>query len=282
MPGKSFSKAEWLGVLETAAQLEVEQSSAVWVWLMQELRLGPQYFLAVRAAVQQGRWRTAKNPKTYIKTVAKREALKMGLLTERSDDFVLIGPTRSEGEEISGEEELGYMDHQYDSRQAAKGADGVWRAGAAAGRDYGDPREQHESYRDLLVSAVPAELTVVQQPSQQHKRLIDKINDSTAEVHFHARPLVRPNWREWAREAGFDKWEKRVLDYRLAGTAREYALAAQPDEESRKALQAAWKRFDRNGMERLRAAAAKINVEEMSANAKNAPRKPKGAEKITG
>jgi hypothetical protein len=47
----------------------------------------------------------------------------------------------------------------------------------------------------------------------------------------------------------------------VAGTAREYALAAQPDEESRKALQAAWKRFDRNGMERLRAAAAKINPE---------------------
>jgi hypothetical protein len=81
MPRTSISKAEWLGVLETAAKLEVEQSSAVWVWLMQELRLGPQYFLAVREAVQQGRWRTAKNPKTYIKTVAKREALKMGLVT---------------------------------------------------------------------------------------------------------------------------------------------------------------------------------------------------------
>jgi hypothetical protein len=228
---------------------------------MQELRLGPQYFLAVREAVQQGRWRTAKNPKTYIKTVARREALKMGLVTEDRSNLVTIGRTRSDGEEISGEDALEYLGHQYDSRSAAKGADGVWRAGAAAGHDYGDPREQHESYRDWLVSAVPTGLTVVQQPSQEHKRLIDKINASTNEVHFHARPLIRPNWREWAREAGLDKWEKRVLDYRLAGTAREYALAAQPDEESRKALQAAWKRFDRNGMERLRTAAAKINLE---------------------
>ena len=84
MGRSSSTKAEWLGALETAAQLNVEQSSAVWVWLMQELRLGQQYFLAIREAVQQGRWRTAKNPKTYIKTVARREAMKMGLVDETS------------------------------------------------------------------------------------------------------------------------------------------------------------------------------------------------------
>lgn len=33
-----------------------------------------------------------------------------------------------------------------------------------------------------------------------------------------------------------------------------------PDEESRKTLQAAWKRFERNGMQRLQEA-AKINIE---------------------
>lgn len=259
MPRTSISKAEWLEALETAAQLGVEQSSAVWVWIMQELRLGPQYFLAVREAVRQGRWRTAKTPKTYLKTVAKREALKMKLLPERSSDFVLIGPTRGEGEETSGEEELDYIGHQYESREAAKGADGVWRAGAGAGRDYGDPREHHETYRDWLVSAVPAGLTIVQQPSEDDKRLIDETNDSTDEVHFHARPLARPNWREWAQEAGLDEWEKHVLGYRLAGTSREHAMAIQPDEESRKALQAAWKRFDRTGMERLRAAAENVS-----------------------
>jgi hypothetical protein len=83
MGRSSSSKAEWLGVLETAARLSVEQSSAVWVWIMQELRLGPQYFLAIREAVQQGRWRTARNPKTYIRTVARREALRMGLVALR-------------------------------------------------------------------------------------------------------------------------------------------------------------------------------------------------------
>ena len=184
MGGSSSSKAEWLGVLETAAKLSVEQSSAVWVWIMQELRLGPQYFLAIREAVQQGRWRTAKNPKAYIKTAAKRQALKMGLVKEDSGNLVTVGSRRSEGEEISGEEAL-----------------------------------------DL-----------------------------------EARPSVRPDWNKWAAAAGLDEWEMKVLGYRLIGVGRERALAIQTDEESRKALQAAWKRFGRNGMERLRAA-AKINIE---------------------
>lgn len=259
MPRTSISKAEWLGALETAAQLRVEQSSAVWVWIMQELRLGPQYFLAIREAIQQGNWRTAKNPKAYIKTVAKREAMKMGLLTERSDDLVLIGPTRSEGEETSGEEELDYIEHQYDSREAAKGPDGIWRAGAGAGRDYGDPREQHPSYRDWLVSAVRPALTVVEQPTDEYRAVLDEINESTDEVHFHAKPHAKPDWRSWAKAAGLDAWEKKVLAFRLAGTSRDIAMAAQPDAESRKALQAAWKRFDRTGMERLRAAAENIS-----------------------
>jgi len=51
-----------------------------------------------------------------------------------------------------------------------------------------------------------------------------------------------------------------VLRCRLAGVSRERAIGLLPDEESRKALQAAWKRFERNGMERLRGA-AKINIE---------------------
>ena len=106
MGRSSSTKAEWLGALETAGKLGVEESSAVWMWMMQELRLGPQYFLAVREAVQQGRWRTAKNPRTYIKTVAKREAVKMGLVNESSGNLVSVGGSGSEGEEVSSEEAL--------------------------------------------------------------------------------------------------------------------------------------------------------------------------------
>ena len=255
MGGSASTKAEWLGVLETAAKLSVEQSSAVWMWIMQELRLGPQYFLAIREAVQQGRWRTAKNPKTYIKTVAKREALKMGLVTEDSGNLVTVGGGGSEGEGISGEEALEYLVHEYDTREAAKGEDGFWRAGAGGARDPGDPVEEHESYREWLASGMPQELTVVTPPSEEWKATVREMNNSFEGLDLEARPSVRPDWDKWAAAAGLDEWEMKVLRCRLAGLGREHAIGLLPDEESRKALQAAWKRFDRNGMDWLREAA---------------------------
>lgn len=230
------------------------------MWIMQELRLGPQYFLAIREAVQQGRWRTAKNPKAYIKTVAKREALKMGLVNEDSGNLVPIGKTRSDGEGISGEEALEYLGHQYDTREAAKGEDGIWRAGAGAERDYNDPLEEHDSYREWLASGMPRELAIVTPPSEEWKATVRELNDSVEGLDLEARPSVRPDWNKWAAAAGLDEWEMKVLRCRLAGMSREQAIRLLPDEESRKALQAAWKRFDRNGMERLRGA-AKINIE---------------------
>src|SRR3954447_13309121 len=158
MRGSASNKAEWLGALETAAKVGVEHSSAVWVWIMQELRLGPQYFLAVREAVQQGRWQTAKSPKAYLKTAARRQALKSGMVNDASRDLVQVGSSRNEGEETSGEEALEYLGHHYDTAEAAKGEDGIWRAGAGGRRDSDDPIDEHESYRDWLASEMPREL----------------------------------------------------------------------------------------------------------------------------
>ena len=254
MRRSSSSKTEWLGALETAARLSVEKSSAVWVWIMQELRLGPQYFLAIREAVRQGRWRTAKNPKTYIKTIAKREARKMGLVNEDSQDLVTVGDG-SYGEETSSEEALEYLGHHYDSRDAAKGEDAIWRAGAAGEREPGDPVEEHESYREWLASGMPRELVIVTPPSEEWKATIREMNDSYEGLDLEARPSVRPDWNKWAAAAGLDEWEMKVLRCRLAGVSREHAMRLLPEEELRKALQAAWKRFDRNGMDWLREAA---------------------------
>ena len=255
MRRSSSNKAEWLGALETAAKVSVEHSSAVWMWMMQELRLGPQYFLAIRETVQQGRWRTAKNPKAYIKTVAKREALKMGLAKESSGNLV-----SADGGEVSSEEALEYLGHHHDSRDAAKGEDGIWRAGAAGERDCSDPVEEHDNCRDWLASGMPRELAIVTPPTAEWKATVNKMNESFEGLDLEARPSVRPDWNKWATAAGLDEWEMKVLRCRLAGVSREQAMEMQQGEKSRKALQAAWKRFERNGMERLRGA-AKINIE---------------------
>jgi hypothetical protein len=117
----------------------------------------------------------------------------MGLVNEDRGNLVPIGKTRSDGETISGEEALEYLGHQYDSHDAAKGEDGIWRAGAGGARDPGDPVEEHESYREWLASGVPRELTIVTPPSEEWKATVREMNDSFEGLGLEARPSVRPD-----------------------------------------------------------------------------------------
>ena len=224
-----------------------------WEWLMRQLKLGPEYFLAIYEAVGQGRWRTANNPKAYLKTVAKREASKIDASAKGNAELVFPGEIECDGEEISQEERLDSMQHELDSATAMQAADGVWRPG---GKQY-----DRGNYRDLLLAGVPGELRVIEQPSQELHKVIEQINASTDEIHIHLRPFIKANWKEWARAAGLDQWEQQVLQCKLDGVSRERALGGQRDETSRRALQAAWRRFDRNGARRLLEAAKKISEE---------------------
>jgi hypothetical protein len=179
----------------------------------------------------------------------------MGLVKEDSGNLVPVGSGGSDGEETSSEEALEYLGHQYETREAAKGDDGIWRAGAAGERDSGDPLAEHDSYREWVAAGMPRELAIVTPPSEEWKATIREMNHSFEGLDLEARPSVRPDWSKWAATAGLDEWEMKVLRCRLAGVSREQAMGLLPDEESRKALQAAWKRFDRNGMDWLREAA---------------------------
>ncbi|HEY3768931.1 MAG TPA: hypothetical protein VGN44_09670 [Candidatus Angelobacter sp.] len=106
---------------------------------------------------------------------------------------------------------------------------------------------------------IPDEFQIHELPPEEYKKIIDKLNDMTGPDwdYIHLRPVTKPDWEKWAQAAGFDLWEQQVLNFKTARISRERALKQQPDEISRKALQAAWKRFDRGGMNRLRAAAKK-------------------------
>ena len=151
----------------------------------------------------------------------------MGLVNEDSGDLVPIGKTRSDGEQISGEEALEYLVHDYDSREAVKGEDGIWRAGAAgAERDSGDPLAEHDSYREWLASGMPRELAIVTPPSEEWKATVREMNHSFEGLDLEARPSVRPDWNKWATAAGLDEWEMKVLRCRLAGVSREQAHEA--------------------------------------------------------
>ena len=245
--------AEWMAMLEAVAQRPPDQAGAEWEWLMEQLGLGPEYFLAIYEAVQEGRWRGARDPKAYLKTVARRVAAEMELPAQGDARLVFPGEIECDGEEVTQEERLDYMQYQQDSVRPIQGADGVWRPGAA--------RSGRGNYRDFLVAKIPGELRAVEPPDKELREVIEQINASTADIHIHLRPFIKARWAEWSEAAGLDEWEQQVLEYKLNGLSREHGLGAQPDEGSRKALQAAWRRFDRNGAKRLLEAAKKISVE---------------------
>ena len=251
----SATTAEWMAILETISNSQPDACNAEWEWVMERLGLGAEYFLAILEAVRQGRWRTAENPKGYLKTVAKREASKMGLLFEPGDDELVF---MDGDEELSSEEKLDFALHTRESVAPIKDKDGIWRSGPGWDREFDDPRGDHEAYEDFLVSYLPRDLRQLIAPPDELRVLIEHINASTDEFHLHLRNATVPDWARWSEAAELDEWERRVLKYKLARVSRERALKEQADEVSRKALQAAWKRFDRNGIERLRTAAKNL------------------------
>ena len=159
------------------------------------------------------------------------------------------------------EGELDHFAHVSDTSEAIKGEDGVWRRGGGWGDDDYDNEDEKPgagiSFRDLILNG----LAEMKNPSPELVAVVEKINNGTDEFYIHLGPSWQPNWEKWAEQAGFDEWDRAVLKYRFAGVSRDRALAEQPDETSRKSLQAAWRKFDRNGAERLRGA-IKINIPE--------------------
>jgi hypothetical protein len=251
--------AQWISILEEVAKRPPAEINDKWVWLLSQLGLSHEYFLAVREAVRQGRWRTAKNPRAYLKTVAKREALKLGLLEWDPNDRLEMLPITSDSTEPS-QRTIERLAYERGTSEAIKGANGVWKRGR--GREY-DPRDEFSSYRNFLLSYVPKELIKISRPSRSLKALMDKINSSTDAFHLHPQPSIEPRWEDWAKLAGFDVCDRLVLKYRLEATSRDRAIAEQPDQNSKKALQAAWRKFDRTGIQRLKRALEKYSCSDV-------------------
>jgi hypothetical protein len=221
---------------------------------MCELGLPLHYFLALLEAIQQGRWRTAKNPRAYVKTVAKREAAKMGLDDKTPDGLVLI-PTTPDPTGRAGSR-LEVLASRIEGNTFL-GDDGVWRGGGFHD-DQSDEARFFDTFRDYLMSDLPKDLISTRELSPESKAFLAELNSGSDGPYVSPAPLRSPNWGRWCAAAGFDAVETEVVMYRCSGVSRERSVAAQPDESSRKPLQAAWKRFDRNGGERLRAALKKF------------------------
>ena len=76
--------------------------------------------------------------------------------------------------------------------------------------------------------------------------------------------LKTRDWKKLGKKAGLDAWEIKVLEYRSQGISRDRAMELQLNEISRKAIQAAWKRFDRTGLKELQDSLDKISPWDVS------------------
>jgi hypothetical protein len=259
MPNSRMTDAErnqWMTILDAAFQRPGNEINEEWEWLLEQLGLPEDYFLAVAEAIRQGRWRNAKNPRTYVKTVAKREAVKMGLLSEPGDILELVNAPAN-GAVFSMEAALDHYAELNDTAEAVKSADGVWRRGGGINyeREYDELEDDNRISMGDLVAQGLAEL---QEPSTELVAVVEEINRRTDEHHIHVAPRWRPDWGKWTEAAGFDQWDRLVLDCKRRKISRDQIIAEQPNEQSRKSVQAAWRKFDRTGMDRLRAVIKKV------------------------
>jgi hypothetical protein len=241
----SLSREQWLAIFESAASQQGEAGlEARWL-VVQQLGLRPDDFPGIHAALEQRRWRQAKDPSAYVKTVARRE---VGRMRRPLDPHVLpldvVG-----GNEFSHEEVMDHIAYANETSTAVRGGDGVWRPGG-----HGEQHDEYESLSDRLWAKLPANLKVPVELPEQFKQQIENYNALISDDHIHVKPGAMVNLEEWARLANFDHAETLVLKYRSCSVSRDRALAEQPNEAARKKLQAAWKRFDRTGKRRLRAA----------------------------
>ena len=278
------NREQWLQVLEKIAVIRPDQAEAEWAWVMKELRLEPDQFIPVYEVVRQGRWRRAENPAGYLKAAARREQRRLTPSGDRrpagirgmhgldlhAEEITLgrdgcVGP---DGETLSSEDMLDQMQYRHgDSGKAVRDPDGVWRASA---RPSGEPSRAAKQAAELdtalsrgMASAAkrrrrrPGPELDVSQPGllDRYAKRLERMQAASGKDDRDEpwlEPELLPDWLGWAQAAGLTEWEQKVVDYGLRGITRDQALTEQADETSRKALQAAWKRMQRTGEERLR------------------------------
>lgn len=256
----------WLGVLEVLAIRRPDQAESDWGWVMEQLGLGPQYFFAVYDAIKEGRWRTADDPGAYIKAVAKRQnsverrqKQRMGLLGNPREQLVTMSDSEVDGERVSGEEMLDSLMDRQERGKPARGSDGVWRSAPSLGAHQGI----HFEKPGKMQPDAPSRRKALESFARKAREIEQQRQAEPGEyVHVPEGPQRLPDWKEWADAAGLSEWERKVVFYKMSGIGREQALREQPDEEARRALQAAWKKFERTALERLRAAAPGKEQEE--------------------
>jgi hypothetical protein len=286
------NRSQWLKMLEIIASKRPDEAEAEWACVMEQLGLGPECFLGIHEAVRQGRWREAENPGAYLKTAARREQSRLTDGGERKprgirgipglefagEEITLGrdgwagrsgGGLAEDGDRLSSEELLEHMEHRRSGGRAVRDPDGIWRGagGHVPGMGESDGarrRAQQAAELDIALSRGMAQRR--KRPARHDgsqpgplDRYMKRIREMQAargqeepHVDEEAPERLRVDWAQWAQAAGLSDWEKKVVEYKMRGVGWRQAVAEQPDDESRRALRAAWRKLERTGEARLR------------------------------
>lgn len=185
------NRSQWLHTLEIIALKRPDEAEAEWAWLMEQLGLGPEYFLGIHEAVRQGRWREAENPGGYLKTAARREQSRLTDGGERKprgirgipglefagEEITLgrdgragrSGGASDDGERLTSEEMLEHMEHRRSGGRAVRDPDGIWRGSGGHVAGMGESFKSDEARRRAQ-QAAELDIALSRGMAQKRKR----------------------------------------------------------------------------------------------------------------
>lgn len=249
-PGKSRQEA-WREKFQEFASKPPEEMGDEWGLFLKELGLTHGHYLAVCEVLKQRRWATAKYPRAYVIYAATIEARKMHLSIPHKDDTLEFGKSPlvfMGGDELDRGTTRKGIEAALDSEDREHGAA---RPKRLKGKHYVAEQFSHEAYEKEEMALEEAANSGPFWPSDCWimQPYWVKAHDGIHDVAVHTN---QRDWRKVGERAGLDPWEFKVLEYRRQGTSRDKAMKRQPDEGSRKAIQAAWKSMDRTGWSKVR------------------------------
>ena len=213
------------------------EDDAFWISLMRDfLGLPLEYMSAVYEVIRQARWKSATDPRRYLRTAAKREAARLGLVEGRMDKHLVSfsGGTGLDGKFISLNDYLDYLNPQGGLQKRG----GKWHA---VPEDYPE-----EMLVDCVSYKLPADFNREERISVPVQ---DADNESESPNNMAFNTVI--DWEKVAKFAGLDALQRRVLRYHLERVSRDEAMAEQTCQADRKQIQAAWRWFDRAGKHNL-------------------------------
>jgi hypothetical protein len=257
--GENDPRAVDLALLERFAELPY-RGRAVRTWtgfMQQRMCLAGSYREAVVRVLKAGKWRAKAHPVAWVRSAAEAEAVKafLGNTDRKLPGMLRMGDIRmrdNDGQPMAHDAMIERLEPKdFSCAIGNRRTRGIRPAGDVDGL----PSEDRELLFDRAPGTFGSSIDDdYEEPSR--RRISPDVLDSDGEG---------VDWSKVSRKAGLDFEEERVLiETKVKGVSRDVLIAKQPDERSRRIVQAAARRLSRK-MPQVGAALLSPAVEEVPA-----------------